>query len=137
MGGSKKYLKSGGFTEQTFRQVGTTANGIKILARKSDGGSSTPAYSNTPNTMYAKIDKNSGLVNQVTVYGNGKDHRAKMKDIDIGHPHTNPDGKLKFKKNEVHVQEYDKNGNRSNYARKPSKKELRLLMTALYGKRKS
>ncbi|MCD7722729.1 MAG: hypothetical protein LUH82_02080 [Clostridiales bacterium] len=137
MGGSKKYLKYGGFTEKTFRQEGLTANDIKITVRKSDGMPSTPLYSNAPYTMYAKVDNDNGLVSQVAVYGKGEDHRAKLKDIDIGHTHKNITGNLKFDKKDIHIHEYDKNAVRSKIARKPSKKERRLLMIARYGKRKS
>lgn len=31
MGGSKQYREDGGFDRQTYRQAGTTYNGIKIL----------------------------------------------------------------------------------------------------------
>lgn len=134
MGGSKNYNSDGGFSEYDFKQVGTTANGIKIIEPKNKGDNTkTPMFSNTPNTMYVKTS--DGLVNQVTAYGRGKDKRAKSKDIDFGHPHTNPDKKLSFAENNVHVHEYDENGKRSNYARKPSKKERRLIMVARYGKR--
>lgn len=33
MGGSKNYLKSGGFSIREYKQIGTTQNGIKIIKR--------------------------------------------------------------------------------------------------------
>ncbi len=136
MGGSKKYNPDGGFTVEEYESKEQTANGIKILNKKGHSHSNTPTYSNTPNTMYAKTNSRNHLVDQVTVYGNGKDHRGKLKDIDTDHPHTNPDGKKSFKSTDIHVQRYDENGVRSEYAEKPSKKERRLLMVARHGKRK-
>ncbi len=130
MGGTKKYLESGGFTEQTYKQIGTTANGIKIIERN-DGSRNTPAFSNTPNTMYAKLD-DKGRVSQIAVYG-GNGGRQKIKDIDIGHTHTNLDGTV-FNKNQAHVQEYGGTTRFSNNARKPSRKEKRLIMMARNGR---
>lgn len=137
MGGSKTYLPAGGFTEKTYKQIGTTANGIKIIKRKDSNNSAAPAYSNTPHTMYATINMETNTVKQIAVYG-GNDGRKRIKDIDAGHDHTNfAEGKplKKFKKNEIHVHEYDENGRRSNIARKPSKKERRLITMALYGRK--
>ena len=86
--------------------------------------------------MYAKTDNKTGLVKQISVYSRGKEHRGKTKDIDIDHEHSNKDNKLKFMEKDIQVHEYDKNGRRSENARKPSKKERRLLMIARYRKRK-
>jgi hypothetical protein len=134
MGGSKKYNPDGGFSEQDYETIGRTANGIKIIELKNNKNNNTPMFSNTPNTMYAKTK--NGKINQVAVYSRGKDHRGKLKDIDIGHYHENPDGKLKFQITDIHVHDYTDNSPHSKYARKPSKKERRLLMIAMYGKRK-
>lgn len=135
MGGSKKYNPDGGFSEQEYRTVGVTANGIKVIAPKDKSkNTNTPMFSNTSNTMYAKFS--NGVLNQVAVYGRGKDRRGKLKDIDIGHEHGNPGGKLRFKKTEIHVHDYTDDRPHSKYARKPSKKERRLLMIARYRKRK-
>jgi len=142
MGGTKAYLPSGGFKEQAFESVGTTANGIKILKRV-NGRSSTPTFSNTPNTMYAKKDSN-GRVDQISVYGQPENSRAKRKDIDIGHRHYNRDANGRktthFSIGDVHVHEYRMNSEgipiRQQNARKPSRKERRLLMVARYGKEK-
>ena len=134
MGGTKDYLSGGGFGKTRYQQVGMTANGIKILKRDDAEFPNTPKYSNTPNTMYAARDSRDRRVKQVTIYGGGSDGREKSKDIDIGHGHTNPDGR-KFLENEIHVHVWS-NGGRSPYARKPSKKERRLLMIARYGKTK-
>lgn len=135
MGGSKTYLPAGGFTKKTYEQIGTTANGIKIIKRKDSNNSAAPAYSNTPYTMYATIDMKTNTVKQIAVYG-GNDGRKRIKDIDAGHSHTNfVNGKpvKYFDETEIHVQEYDEKGIRkSNIARKPSKKERRLIMIARY-----
>lgn len=84
--------------------------------------------------MYAKTDQKTGIVKQITVYGNGSDHRSKLKDIDIDHEHGNKINKKYFSRKDIHVHEYDQNGRRSEEARKPSKKERRLIMLARYGK---
>lgn len=136
MGSSKNYDPSGGFKIHGFVGVGTTANGIKIIEPKNinvNNNTQTPFYSSTAGTMYAKAS--SGKINQISVYGAGVDKRQKLKDIDFGHYHTNPDKKKHFGKKDIHIHVY--NGkNRSSYARKPSKKERRLIMIAIYGKRK-
>lgn len=133
MGGSKKYIPSGGFTEQLYECVQLTANGIKIIEPKDKSQKAkTPTFSNTPNTMYAKTS--DGIVNQIAVYGKGVDRRSKLKDIDIGHKHNNPDNELSFGEKDIHVHDYDDNGVRLKNARKPSKKEKRLIMIARYGK---
>lgn len=138
MGSSKNYIAGGGFSEQGYKQIGTTANGIKIIANKdSSRASNTPTFSNTPNTAYASIDSKTGMVKQVTVYGKGSEYRGKAKDIDIGHAHNNKGNSLHFNRTEIHVHDYDENGVRSEEARKPSKKERRLLMVARYGKRQN
>lgn len=66
------------------------------------------------------------------MYGAGKNGRGKHKDIDIEHEHKNPINKKVFGANEIHVHEYI-DGVRSGEARKPSKKERRLLTVARYG----
>lgn len=135
MGSTKTYDSNGGFSTQDYKQIGTTSNGIKIIGRMSTGLSSIPMFSNTPDTMYAKTDKKTGEVKQIVVYGNGIDHRSKLKDIDIDHEHGNKINKKYFSRKDIHVHEYDQNGKRSSYARRPSKKERRLIMVARYGKR--
>lgn len=139
MGGSKQYLSDGGFSEYEYYQVGTTQNGIKIIKDPKTGNTNTPLRSNTPFTAYAKIDKKTGLINQVGVYG-GKDGREKIKDIDIGHKHDNTIKRNRktvilksFSKNDIHVHEYS-GTKRSEIARLPSKKERRLLMIARHGR---
>lgn len=125
MGGSKKYNPDGGFSEQDYEAIGRTANGIKIIEPKEKSKNfNTPLFSNTPNAVYAKTDVKTGAVDQITVYGNGKDKRGKLKDIDIGHIHINPDKKTRFNDNTIHVHTYDLNGVRSKKARKPSKKSV-------------
>lgn len=138
MGGSKEYEANGGFKNTKFKVKYITLNGIKIIETKDNAKRpQTPMFSNTPGTMYAKVDNKSGLVNQVSIYGRGADKRAKLKDIDIGHKHSNPDNKLKFYEADIHIHDYDENCRRSSFARKPSKKEYRLIMVARYGKRKN
>lgn len=138
MGGSKDYLEGGGFAEQHYQADGTTPNGIKLLKKYTDNYPANPSFSNTANTMYASRDRKTGEVNQVSVYGNASNPRAKFKDIDIDHVHRNPDGRI-FKANEIHVHYYVLNEQgipiRSPWARLPSKKEQRLLMEAKYGRK--
>lgn len=134
MGGSKTYLLEGGFTEKTYKQIGTTANGIKIIKRKDSNNSAAPAYSNTPHTMYATINMETNTIKQIAVYG-GNDGRKRIKDIDTLHEHKNHvNGKItkRFDYNDIHVHEYDENGMRLKIARKPSKKERRIIMIAQY-----
>lgn len=142
MGGSKKFLPDGGFSEYEYYQIGTTQNDIKIIKNPKASNTNTPLFSSTPFTAYAKFDKDGTSVEQVSVYG-GKDGRQKIKDIDIGHKHDN---KIKrnrkkvvlksYAENDIHVHEYNET-KRSDIARKPSKKERRLLMIAKYGRRQN
>lgn len=127
MGGNKDYLESGGFGAYHYEKIGYTHNDIKVIKKK-DGIANTPMNSNTPNTFYAKIDDATGLINQVSSYSG----RQKSKDIDIGHIHTNPGSKKRFEKNDIHIHDYI-NGKRTRNARKPSKKERRMIMIARYG----
>lgn len=131
MGGTKQYIESGGFYKRTYEQIGTTPNGIKITKQIGAANSTTPLYSNTPHTMYAATDKR-GTVKRITVYGR-KNGRDRFKDIDLGHKHSNiADGKKvkTFTESDMHVHDYDANGVRNKIARKPSKKERRLIMMA-------
>lgn len=131
MGGTKKFDDFGNLKEQTFKTVGITKNGIKILEKIDGGSASLPMYSNTPFTSYAAKDSDTSLLKQISVYG-GKEGRKKIKDLDWSHKHTNPDGKT-FPFGQIHVHIYNEKGKRSNYARKPSKKERRIVMMARYG----
>lgn len=133
MGGTKDYLEEGGFGITRYTALGVTENGIKVLKRDDTDYPNTPLHSNTPNTMYATRDRRDGRINQVSLYG-GENGRTKTKDIDIAHLHTNPNGR-QFSPEQIHVHDWI-NGERSKYARKPSKKEKRLLMIARYGKAK-
>lgn len=130
MGGNKDFLKSGGFSKYEYNEIGYTANGIKIIQKK-HGKPNTPMNSNTRNTVYAKIDHKTNLINQISTY---KD-RHKQKDIDIGHIHVNPGNKRRFEKEKIHVHDY-LNGDRLRDARSPSKKEKRTIMIARYGGKK-
>ena len=88
MGGSKKYISDGGFSLYEYNQIGTTQNGIKIIDNPRANNTNTPLFSNTPHTMYAKLNKEGIMVEQVSVYG-GKNGREKMKDIETEHQHDN------------------------------------------------
>lgn len=132
MGGTKRYQESGGFDFKTYKQIGETSNGIKILEKIGDKNTNTPMYSNTPYTMYAVLDEH-GIIKQISVYRE-ENGRKKIKDIDFGHEHTNSDG-THFNKGEIHVQLYDGFVRLSDKARRPSKKEKRIMMMALYGRR--
>lgn len=139
MGGSKDYLETGGFTVYKYEQIGVTANGIKIIEDPSTDNTNTPMKSNTAYTAYAKYERDTQNVEQVSLYG-GSDGRSKVKDIDFGHKHDNKQKRNKktiilktFNENDIHVHQYV-NGKRSEIARKPSKKEKRIFMIARYGK---
>ena len=135
MGSTKNYLPSGGFSRKEYKADGTTANGIKILGRRDGRHAKTPTFSNTGES-YAVKSFRTDLVKQVTVYGAGQDGRGKLKDIDIEHKHRNKQDGRVFRADEIHVHEYI-DGKRSGEARKPSKKERRLLTVARYGGVKS
>lgn len=77
----------------------------------------TPMYSNTSETVYAKINSNSSHIDQLAIYKG----RQKIKDIDTEHIHINLDDGRIFNKMGIHVHEY-KAGIRNQNARKPSKK---------------
>ena len=69
MGGSKKYISDGGFSLYEYNQIGTTQNGIKIIDNPRANNTNKPLLSNTPHTMYAKLNKEGIMVEQVSVYG--------------------------------------------------------------------
>ncbi len=127
MGGTKYYLETGGFSYYDFKTIGKTVNGIKILEKINGNNSSLPLYSNTPYTMYAIRDSKLKTLKQITIYSSGKDGRQKTKDLDWSHGHG------KFSKGEIHVHIYEE-GKKLKYYRKPSKKERRIVMKALYGR---
>lgn len=80
MGSSGAFLKSGGFTEQKWREVGTF-HGIKILVRKNNGEKpSLPFYSNTPGTGYLLLNKD-GTFKQFRQFG---ENRKPLFDLDLG-----------------------------------------------------
>lgn len=88
--------------------------GIKVITKRNKNkkeADNTPLYSHTPNTMYARRDKN-GKVTQISVYKNG----IKVKDIEWGHKHKT------FQIGDVHVSEY-KNGIREKEPREPTEEE--------------
>lgn len=131
MGGSKKFDDFGNLKEQTYKTVGITKNGVKILAKIGGGSANLPMFSNTPFTAYAARDSKTSELKQISIYG-GKNGRQKVKDLDWSHRHENPDGTV-FLQGQIHVQMYNSKGERIDYARKPSKKEKRIVMIARYG----
>lgn len=126
MGSSKNYNKDGGFDKRTYKEIGITSNGIKVLGKLDGGSSNTPLYSNTPYTMYASMDSNTGVLKQITAYG-GKEGRQKIKEMDWSHGHDS------FKPGDIHVHLYD-DGKKTKKYRKPSKKEYRIVKMAIYGR---
>ena len=135
MGGTKQYKETGTIIAGgEYKTVGVTVNGIKKLVKVDSGSINTPQYSHTPGTMYAKTNRMTRKVEQVAVYGNGNDGKLKKKDIDTGHKHTNRINGMVFEETDIHVHEIDKYGRRSGEARKPSKKEKRLIMVARFGR---
>ena len=133
--GSTKWYKENGAPGAEYKEIGRTANKIKIVQPIKSKSENTPAYSNTPNTMYAALKGSTGKLKQISVYGRGADGRGKKLDIDIGHEHTNKINGMHFKTRDMHVHEYDKNGVRATEARKPNKRERKLMRKALYGRR--
>lgn len=117
MGGRGTYIASGGFTKETYKTVGTTSNGIKVIEKIDSKNSSTntPLFSNTSNA-YA-IAGTDDKIKQVTLYEN----RKKKSDIDIGHPHG------KFNEYDIHVHDYSPEGARNSSAREPTTEELQLV----------
>ena len=117
MGGRGTYIASGGFTKETYKTVGTTSNGIKVIEKIDSKNSSanTPLFSNT-STAYA-ITGTDDKIKQVTLYEN----RKKKSDIDIGHTHG------KYGDKDVHVHDYSPEGARSSIAREPTTEELELV----------
>lgn len=109
MGGSKKYLSDGGFSEQTYKAVGVTANGIKVLEKVDEASRNLPQYSNTPGTVYASLRSND-LPKQITYYDGERRH---YKRIDLDHDHPPKTG--------IHVQTFDRKEPRY----KLSKREIR------------
>lgn len=117
MGGRGSYIASGGFTKTTYRTVGTTSNGIKVIEKidEKNSSSNTPLFSNT-STVYA-IAGTDDKIKQVTLYEN----RKKKSDIDIGHVHGD------FNKKDIHVHDYSPEGIRNDEARRPTEAELKLV----------
>lgn len=127
MGGSKQYEPGVGIKEQTFEQIGTTKNGIKILHEIGESNSSVPRHSNTPFTMYATQDSNTGKLKQITFYG-GPDGRTITKQLDWGHPHGG------IKQGDIHVHFYKDGIKVKDKYRKANKRERKLVRKAMYGK---
>ena len=128
MGGSKGFAERG---EYTFESVGTIS-GIKVLKGiEGTGKHGLPMFSNTSDAYIKPANLKSRITEPVSI-------RVMMgqtgfKDIEWGHPHTNPDGRS-FKKGEPHVHDLIPGGGHSPYARKPSKRERRLIRMVQNGK---
>ncbi len=128
MGGSKGFAKRG---EYTFESVGTIS-GIKVLKGiEGTGKHGLPKFSNTSEAYIkpATVRNGIGKPSAIRIMKG----QAGYKDIEWGHPHRNPDGRL-FKRDEPHVHDLLPNGGHSPYARKPSKRERRLMRMVKYGK---
>lgn len=105
MGNSREYIKSGGFSQYLYHQVGeaiTASNGVqgKIVTEYKDVKefhSSLPSFSNT-SKVYLKLDDLEKNVEQARVYVN---RRAAL-DFDWGHTHGS------YRKGVVHVHEWHK-----------------------------
>lgn len=96
MGGSKQYEPRVGIKEKTYKTVGTTSGGIKVLEKKNGGSANLPQYSNTPGTKYASMRTEDGRPKQIKYYdSNGKHYKR----IDIDHDHPPKRG--------IHVQFFD------------------------------
>ena len=113
MGGRGAYLKGEFHEYETYDNI----ENIKILTRSGTDGKhdNTPFHSHTPNTMYAKRDKN-GIVDQVAIYRNN----IKVKDIDISGTHGG-----RFDEKTGHVHEYE--GYVKVVAREPNEEEKRII----------
>ena len=133
MGGSKKYDPGVGIKTQTYKQIGITSTGVKIVTKIEGTSENTPLYSNTPYTQYAALEGKTRKLKQISTYSGGVDGREKIKDVEMGHEHTNKKNGLHFGINDLHTQVY-KNGIRDSEARKPSSKEKREFYMALYGR---
>lgn len=110
MGSGANYL-AGKFNEYVYFD---DFNGIKIITKKGTDGKhdNTPWHSHTPNTMYAKRNKD-GFVDQVSVYINNR----KVKDIDTSGTHGG-----RFKEEDGHVHEYGENKQKI-ISREPNEEE--------------
>ena len=105
MGNSREYIKSGGFSQYLYYQVGetiTACNGVqgKIVTEYKDVKkfhSSLPSFSNS-SKIYFKLDDEDKSVEQARVY---VDRRAAL-DFDWGHTHGS------YLKGVVHVHEWHK-----------------------------
>lgn len=117
MGGRGSYIASGGFKNETYKTVGRTSNGIKVIKKIDDKISSTntPLFSNT-SKVYA-IAGTDNKIKQVTIY----EKRKKKVDIDFGHTHG------VFSRNDIHVHDYSNEGIRNTDARKPTAEEIKLV----------
>lgn len=105
MGNSREYIKSGGFSQYLYYQVGqtiTASNGVqgKIVAEYGDENgfhSSLPKFSNS-SEVYFKMDDKDAIVEQARVY---VDRRVAL-DFDWNHTHGS------YRKGVVHVHEWHK-----------------------------
>lgn len=124
MGGQREYIKSGGFSEYLYHQVGETlfSNGVsgKVIEKQGDDRSHNglPKYSNT-SEVYFKLDDETKIIEQARIY---KDRKVAY-DFDWGHTHK------EYKEGIVHVHEWylNKNGDwvRSNKPRLLNNDEIK------------
>lgn len=124
MGGQREYIKSGGFSEYLYHQVGETlsSNGVsgKIIEKQGNDRAldGLPKYSNT-SEVYFKLDDQTKLIEQARIY---KDRQVAY-DFDWGHTHK------EYKEGVIHVHEWemDKNGKwvRSNKPRLLNNSEIK------------
>jgi len=135
MGGQRAYLKSGGFDEYLYHQIGEviSTNGMsgKVLKKEGDDRSheGLPMFSNS-STVYFKLDDETGLIEQARIYRD----RKVIADFDWGHNHG------EFKEGTVHVHEWriNKHGKwvRGNNPRLMSNEEVSVygeLLKKAYG----
>ena len=106
MGGEKIYRESGGFDRQTYRAVGITRGGIKVLEKIGGANANLPQYSNTPGTVYAVL-RPDGKPKQIMFYGS---NRKQYKRIDLDHDHPPKKG--------VHIQSFTGEGTRYKLSKK-------------------
>lgn len=125
MGGVKVFLSEGGFREYTYHQVGevVSVNGVtaKIIAKDGVNGgddyhAGLPSRSDTSSAYVKLSDEGSHPPEQLKIFEN----RVQSIDFDWGHSHGD-----KFPKGVVHVQDYDKNGNRTGKTRFMNNAEMK------------
>ena len=104
MGAQKQYIKSGGFSQYMYCQVGDIIRDGKmegkVIKHITDLNKGLPVYSNT-SVIYFRQNKD-GEIDQCRIYLN----RAAYLDFDWGHSHKNKRDRRVFQRGTVHVQTY-------------------------------